>query len=216
MAKKENEYIRWARLDDKDKSYSVSLMHFFHYRRNRIGKSWDREEMITWELIRALDILPRKYFMDELLKFIKDKYYFFSKCIDTLLKEENNIQVVPFPSMGLKGNKRNRKGDIEISNNKGCLWIEAKTKKTKEEDFHKQLEDENNAMKNLYKNKAIALVALIPKGQNCKDPYITWGDIGSILSKCQKKLNTSDKELVKGYLKMAKELEGRVERFKKV
>lgn len=128
MTTEKTEGALWdEKIDKRNKSYLTSVLHFFYYRKNKLEKSWEKEEVLTWEFIRALDILPEQYFLNKFLSLTKNKIDFASDCISYLQHRDDPIEIKEYLRLGLSGRKRTAASDIEISTEKACLWIEAKT-----------------------------------------------------------------------------------------
>ena len=209
-----NEKKLWDNLANENKSYTVKVLNFFHFRRNRINQSWRREEVITWELIRALDVLPRKYFLAELLKFVRDNNESLNYIAGQLLKNPNGISIVAYPKLNLKGNKKNSASDIELSYNGITLWIEAKIFVIKKEDLTTQIKNQKNALKKICNGQDYGIIALTPKNQSNQTDYIYWQDIKNIFKKALNNLEKDHKnspQLIDGYKKIADELINRIE-----
>jgi len=205
-----NEHIDWKELDEKDKSYTVRVLNFFHFRRNRLHRSWKREEVLTWELIRALDILPKDYFLREFLLTIKDKNKRLS-IIDFLLKKINNLEIISYPNLGFKGIKRNSASDIGIKSGKNCLWIEVKTNLIDESELQKQIKIQKDSP-DLCSNKNFDVIALIPSNQKYIGPSIFWKDVIKSFKNAELKLQKDwGNNVINGYLKISQELIKRIE-----
>lgn len=208
-----NEKKLWDKLDENSKSYTVKVLNFFHYRRNRIGQSWKREEVITWELIRAIDILPRKYFLQGLLEYIKNNKKELALASGKLLANVDEVDVVSYPKLNLPGNKRNSASDVQLSSNNSVLWIEAKTVVIKEDDLGKQIMTQTTALEKMYGGKSFGVIALILEGQKCNKVSIYWSDLRKIFEKAlyamQKDYKNDDK-LIRGYTLIAEELINRI------
>ncbi|OGA33426.1 MAG: hypothetical protein A3G80_06190 [Betaproteobacteria bacterium RIFCSPLOWO2_12_FULL_62_13b] len=52
-----NEKAAWDKLQATQKSFVVRVLNWFHFRPTRIARSWVREEVLTWEFLRALKVL---------------------------------------------------------------------------------------------------------------------------------------------------------------
>lgn len=66
----DTEFKLWAEADQWLKSYVVKILHWFHYRPGRLKASWKQEEVLAWELLRALDVLPQRLLLRPLLERI--------------------------------------------------------------------------------------------------------------------------------------------------
>lgn len=207
-----NECNLWKKLGEAEKSYTVRVLSFFHYRRNRIGQSWKREEVITWELIRALDILPRQFFLKELLEYIKENKKELAPVIEKLLENPNEVFIVPFPKLNLTGNKKNSASDIGLSYKDTTLWIEAKTVKIKESDLEKQILIQTKALSEINGGLNFGVIALIPGGQKGSATSFYWSDMQKIFERGLSKMEQAckDKTLINGYKIIAEELINRI------
>jgi len=214
--KKDNEKNLWDNLDDKNKSYTVSVLHFFHYRRKiMISKSWTREEVFTWELVNALDILPREYFLAEFLNFIKQNKKELNNIAAKLSEHPSDVTLTAHPK--LNPNRGNDASDIRLSiNNNNELWIEAKTGIIKKEELLSQIEEQKRMLQKRNNNKKYGILALIPKDQKSETTFIYWSDVKEIFEIAVHKLekdNKNNSNLIKGYKKIAQKLTDRIESF---
>ena len=106
----------------------VRVLDWFHYRRPQIARSWTREEVLTWEMLRALAILPRRVFLGPLLQRIGQCNPSIQGLTGHLQSALGRIEVEEYPSLGLSGALRNRAGDIGFRHPDGTrLWLEAKS-----------------------------------------------------------------------------------------
>ena len=67
---KYNENATWVTLDKTQKSYAVLVLYWFHFRPKDLAHSWTREEVLTWEFLHALKILPLRVFLSRLIERI--------------------------------------------------------------------------------------------------------------------------------------------------
>ena len=219
MVTTSNEKVLWDKLDERNKSYNVRVLNYFHYRRNKIGQSWKREEVLTWELIRALDVLPKQYFLSELIKFIKNNKPELSLISEKILKNIEEANIIPYPRLGLSGNKRNCASDIEISTKNTRLYIEAKTAIVKKSELYEQIRFQRNAFKKMNKNSEFGIIALIVKSQEYDNIYLTWEDVKNVLEDGLQKMENDYKNnfhIIEGYKKIFRELIERISsRFEK-
>ena len=124
----DNEFARWKQLTEGQKSFAVQLLHFFHYRPRCVGRSWTREEVLTWELYRALTLLPRTILLVPFLRLCADAVWTAKPAISELLADPDAIRVVAYPRLNLSGNKRNCASDIGLCRlDDPRLWVEIKT-----------------------------------------------------------------------------------------
>ena len=212
--KKFNENKAWQELSETQKSYTVRVLHFFHYRRNRIAASWKQEEVLTWELFFALRILPRPLFLKQLLIQLGKLAPSVDKLTKALIQNLADIELEYSPSLQLKGNLRNSCSDIGINGPDGItLWIEAKTAFIRPMDMGQQLRNQQAALKKIYGPTTAQVVALIPSMQPIASwPTIRWIDVAEILSRGRSDLQKDDvpKDLVPGFFIIAEELENRI------
>jgi len=211
--KKINEKKLWDNLDNKNKSYTTRVLNFFHYRRNKIGQSWKREEVLTWELIRALDILPRDYFLTELLNFlVKKNKKELTDIAVKLLEKPCDVEVIAYPKLNLPGNKKNSASDIEIFLDGFRLWIEAKTVIVKKDELLAQIKTQEKALQKMNGNKS-CVIALVPQGQQTETTCFYWQDIKTIFETALQKMEETYKDdlnFIRGYKKLAEELIDRI------
>lgn len=214
-----NEKKLWDRLDKNSKSYTVRVLNFFHYRRNRIGQSWKREEVLTWELIRALDVLPKNYFLKELLEYIVENKKELAPVAKNLIKKLDKICIIPYPKLNLSGNKKNSASDIELSYKNIKLWIEAKTVPIRKEELRKQILSQTEALSKINNGSNFGVIALIPETQESTTVFLYWSDMKKIFEKALYKIEhnyQNDIDLIRGYQIIAKELINRIQsRFNK-
>ena len=205
---KKKETVLWDALDNRSKSYSVKLLHFWWYRNKMIHKSWTREEVLDWELIRALDVLPREYYLKDFLLLINERAPMLSEPIKGLVKEPEKVQIVSFPKMYSKGNSAS---DIEFKSGDSVLWLEAKT--------DPKYVDENQIKeqkKTLSEKRGVksGLVLLIPTDYpNKKEPHITWPEVARCFERVNARLREDFKgnKIIRGYIDISNELINRID-----
>jgi len=171
-----NENKLWGKLDENSKSYTVRVLNFFHYRRNIIGQYWKREEVLTWELIRALDTLPKNYFLKELLRYIIKNKKELASVAENLIEKPNEVCVIPYPKLNLPGNENNSASDMELSYKNTKLWIEAKTTPIRKEKLREQILTQTNALSKINNGSNFGVIALIPKTQESSTVFLYWSD----------------------------------------
>jgi len=209
-----NEHKLWGKLDENSKSYTVRVLNFFHYRRNIIGQSWKREEVLTWELIRALDTLPKNYFLKELLRYIIENKKELASVAEILIEKPNEIYVIPYPKLNLPGNKSNSASDMELSYKNTKLWIEAKTTPIRKEELREQILTQTNALSKINNGSNFGVIALIPKTQESSTVFLYWSDLRKIFEKALYKMENdykNDSDLIRGYKTIAEELINRIQ-----
>ncbi|MFH1311053.1 MAG: hypothetical protein ABIH65_01465 [Nanoarchaeota archaeon] len=207
MTEETNESKDWKKLDEKEKSYTVRVLNWFHFRTNR--QSWLKEETITWELVRLLQIIPYEYLLKNFLIKIKEKNTSISKIIDLIISEINNAKIEPYPYLRLKGNKNKSRSDIEIKTDNSCLWIEVKTQLIKEKLLLNQINKQINSP-NFIKNKNKAIIVLIPENQEYSKEKITWREIFIILEESYKSIKSKNNKILRGYELMLEEIINRI------
>jgi len=209
-----NEFSRWARLDAGQKSYTVQVLHWFHYRPGAVAQSWTREEVLTWELVRGIDILPRDLFLAPLLLKIGALGAGAAKVARTLAADPQTVEVDPFPSLQLKGVKRNRRSDIGLVGQSGVtLWLEVKTGPFKPSALLSQLDDQREALHVLCDGKPCGVVALLPAGHPAPAwPTLRWDVVSSILLTCIDALTNgpAPESFRRGLSAVARELHQRI------
>jgi hypothetical protein len=125
--RKDTEVAYWRTTSPEQRSYLVEVLHWFYYRTPALKRSWAREEALTWELLRALEVLPQSLFVRPLIQTIRGLAAELQPAADCLLKSPR-IHVCRYPSLGLSGRKRNCRGDIGFGLDEVPLvWLEAKT-----------------------------------------------------------------------------------------
>ncbi len=213
-AKDETEFKLWAEADTRQKSFVVQVLHWFHYRPTRLRASWKQEEVLTWELIRAFEILPQSIFLQPLLERIATRSTRAQVAITPLLGRDR-VEVTPYPSLGLSGGKRNCKSDIGLGQNgQPTVWIEAKTAKFKESDLRAQLQQQESSMSVLMPDRPTVLVTLLPESRALDTfPNLSWDDVLAALHVCGNEVAASiqSPDLSYGYREMVRELSERIE-----
>ena len=207
------EFKLWADADPRQKSYVVQILHWFHYRPTRLKGSWKQEEVLTWELLRALDVLPQKLFLRPLLGRLASS----SEDVNAAVRAmgEGRVQVTPYPSLELSGGKRNCKSDIGLgTGERPTIWIEAKTASFRASDLESQLMQQEAAMAALLPDTQRALVTLLPARRALDSfPNLSWDDVLAALRSCECELPLAipDQHLSHGYSLLALELASRIE-----
>lgn len=209
----ETEFKLWAEADARQKSYVVQILHWFHYRPTRLRASWKQEEVLTWELIRALDVLPQGLFLRPLLKRIAS----LSPQAEAVVRSlgEGRIAITPYPSLELSGSKRNCKSDIGIGGKgRPTLWIEAKTASFKAADLEFQLRQQEASMAAMMPEVQKLLITLLPKARALDTlPNLSWDDVLDALRSCERAVVAAlpQPDLSDGYRMLTTELAERIE-----
>ena len=60
----------WLATKLEQRSFLVQVLHWFHFRPARLERSWVSEEVLTWELLRTLELLPQSVFLTPLLQVV--------------------------------------------------------------------------------------------------------------------------------------------------
>lgn len=211
---KETEFKLWVEADNRQKSFLVQILHWFHYRPTRLRASWKQEEVLTWELIHALRILPQSTFVHPLLRRIAALGGGTQAAVAALLGKDR-IQVTPYPSLELGGSKRNCKSDIGLGREgRPTIWIEAKTASFKAVDLEEQLQKQQASMTALMPETETALVTLLPRSRALQGfPNLSWDDVLGVLHSCHAELVLAipDTDMAFGYRAIATELAERIE-----
>ncbi len=207
-----NENQAWQALPSSQKSFAVSLLHFFHFRRQRIAAAWRQEETLTWELYLALRVLPRPTFLDPLLRVLKQSGPTVRPAAESLQAVSNRVRVEYSPSLRLGGGKRISCSDISLATESGAaIWLEAKTAKVAQHLLHAQLSIQHSALTSIASPAPTHVVALLPSAQRPPEwPSITWRAILDITKAARIHLETLDPGIFGGLAVLAGELEGRV------
>lgn len=207
------EFKLWADADPRQKSYVVQILHWFHYRPTRLKACWKQEEVLTWELIRALEVLPQGLFLRPLLRLIAPSSTRVEAAIHSL--GEGRIRVAPYPSLELSGSKRNCKSDIGLGlNGRPTIWIEAKTASFRSSDLEAQLRQQEAAMTRLFPETPTAIVTLLPTPRALSAfPNLSWDDVLEMLRSFEAAVTSAvpDPDMSYGYRLLAAELAERIE-----
>jgi len=195
---KDNENKHWKNLAEGQKSFAVQLLHYFHYRPRLTLKSWTREEVLIWELWHALEILPRNIFLKRIL----------DACVSTNGIVMIHVTVEPYPNLGLGGNKRNSRSDIEFClNGKPWIWLEAKTTPVSLKKLSRQLAIQRSAP-----THPTFVIPLVPDTQLLDSEIaLRWNTIKTILQQTIDELTSNPAgELLEGQINVATELYKRI------
>lgn len=209
----ETEFKLWADADRRQKSYVVQILHWFHYRPTRLKASWKQEEVLTWELARALDVLPQSLFLRPLLRRIAA----LSSQADATVRSlgEGRINVTPYPSLELSGSKRNCKSDIGLGlDGRPTIWIEAKTASFRASDLEVQLRQQESSMALLMPDIHKVLITLLPTPRALDTfPNLSWDDVLVVLRSFEHEITSAipQSDLSHGYRLLALELAERIE-----
>jgi hypothetical protein len=211
----ETEFELWRTVDGRQKSHLVNVLHWFHYRPLRLLASWKQEEVLTWELIRALEILPQRFFVRHLLELLGTSGSTAVSAARHLL-QASAVEITPYPSLELRGGKRNCRSDIGLGllHQRPNVWIEAKTARFSTAKLREQLDQQASAMASLLHGTPHVLVTLLPAHRRIADyPNLSWETVAEVLQSCIRGLEhlVPDEDLRRGYVRIAKELVDRIE-----
>lgn len=209
----DTEYKLWADADARQKSYVVQILHWFHYRPTRLKASWKQEEVLTWELIRAFDVLPQNLFLHPLLQRLAPHSSQLGAVVRSLGK--GRIRITPYPSLELKSSKRNCKSDIGLGlDGRPTIWIEAKTASFRASDLEAQLRQQEASMALLLPDSPKALITLLPTPRALDTfPNLSWDDVLAVLGSFEHDVAAliPDPGASYGYRLLASELARRIE-----
>jgi hypothetical protein len=210
----DNEVSAWSATVPGQRSFVVRLLHWFHFRPAQLSRSWKKEEVLTWELLQCLHLLPRSCFLGPLLSQIELAAPETVTVVARLKSNLGAVEIDEYPSLGLNGHLQNRRADIGFCLRPSpVLWVEAKTLETSLQDLHQQLSDEYDALCSLPGISMARLVALLPSRQpHPAWPSIYWSDIVAVLDGCRKQLLSLslDPDISRGYVLLAGELRDRI------
>jgi hypothetical protein len=209
------EPILWEKAPSSSKSYLVQVLHWFHYRPHALKGSWRHEEVLTWELIRALEILPADCFVEGLVRLIGSKSEALAEVTTSLLSCLDDVTVTPYPSLQLDGSKRNCRADVGLGVPDGAqLWVEVKTGRAAARSLSAQLRAQVNALQRIAAPAPAAVVALLPDGMAATEvPSVSWSEVCAVLTKGLERLAVAvpAKPTRRGYERLAEELRSRIE-----
>jgi len=122
-----DEMTLWRGTTPEQRFFLGQVLHWFHFRPRALKGAWMLEEPLTWELYRALDLLPHGLFVKPLLRRLGTLAPRVESAVKPLLSCED-IVITPYPSLELTGSKSNRRSDLGLGiGSSPRLWIEAKT-----------------------------------------------------------------------------------------
>lgn len=207
------EFALWSDTLPEQRSFLVEVLHWFHYRPRALKRSWSREEVLTWELIRALELLPQRFFAIPLLAHLAELSPESRAAISPLLTAER-VTISRYPSLRLAGTKRNCRSDIGIGlTTSPTVWIEAKTARFKVDALRSQLLQQQSALAAIYPNTPTVLATLLPDAKALDDfPNVSWNSVCTILESGMRSLQATitDSDLTLGYIVLARELTDRI------
>lgn len=180
----DSERTAWIVLRDDQKSRLVRNLNWFHFRPRQIARSWRREEVLTWEVLHALQVLPRRALLGPFIQVCARRNPAIEDIATHLARHLADVKIIEYPLLGLKGTKGNCRSDIGLACEDGTqLWIEAKTAREPHRVLLAQLSDQQTALKNLKPTRDSRVVALIPSSQpQVEWPAIRWRDVSDVLA----------------------------------
>ncbi len=146
--------------------------------------------MLTWEVLHALKIVPRRAFLVPLLQVIGQHNPSLRDLTDHLLRDVAGVEIDEYHSLERTGNQKNAAGDIRIRHPDGRqLWMEAKIAILKPDRLLEQLETKANALRRVGNEKPTGIVALIPvKQPEPPFPFIRCARVAEVLAGGQRSL----------------------------
>ncbi len=209
-----NENVTWVTLNETQKSFTVRVLNWFHFRPKALAHSWTREEVLTWEFLHALKILPQRVFLSRLIERIGLRNPSCANLTAHLQSAASSIEIDEYPSLHLTGKLINRRSDIGFRHPDGTqLWLEAKTE-TKIKQLQQQMQDQQDALNRITGGNDSRVIALLPSVDVTSElPAISWSDVSEILEQAQSLLLTANNPSrdMDGYLLIAKELYDRIQ-----
>jgi hypothetical protein len=210
---KDTEPAHWQATSPGQRSYLVEVLHWFHYRPKALARSWTKEEVLTWELLRSLELLPQSMFLRPLLLKIAGLSSDFEPALAPLLNAPY-ISVFRYPSLQMNGSKWNCRSDIGFGLGEApTVWLEAKTAPFKAQDLCTQIGQQRVAMAGIFQSTPTALVTLLPAYQAVSGvPNLSWNEVSLIFETGVTKLRegVGDDDIRRGYESLAKELIQRI------
>lgn len=210
---KATESAHWDDTTHGQRSFMVEVLHWFHYRPTALKRSWVKEEVLTWELLRALELLPQSMFLRPLLQHISGLSDEAREATEPLLASPI-VEVARYPSLHLTGLQRNCASDIGFGPKPHPpVWIEAKTAPFRIDSFREQLLQQKTALNVLLPGSPTVVVALLPHGMETPDaPTISWREVAGLFGAGVALLRNAvaSDDLRKGYESLATELVQRI------
>lgn len=185
----------------------------FFYRPKLVGCSWTREELLTWELYRALHILPRAFLLEPFMRVCSTAGSDAATALAPLLRASSEVRIDPFPRLRLSGNKRNSASDLGLLlGDDHRVWIEVKTAIVKPTTLRQQLRVQSDCLRDLSGQAPSAVVALVPGEQDTDgEASVRWPNVVAMLEATLRTLaDHPAADLVPGLALVADELIGRI------
>lgn len=184
MKPSDSEFTLWLGTSPDQRSFLIEVLHWFYYRPAALKQSWVREEALTWELLRALEVLPQSLFLRPILAHLASLSLETRAALKPLLTTKR-VTITRYPSLKLAGAKRNSRSDIGVGLAGGpTVWIEAKTAPFKERVFRAQLFQQREALTRIFPNKPTAVITLLPSGMSVPGfGNISWSVLADLLER---------------------------------
>ena len=211
----DNEKVNYENAPTEAKSFLVQVLHWHRFRPQTLKNSWTKEEPLTWELFRALDLLLRRMFLARFLRAVAACETSAAKAVAALTHSPDDVVVEPFPLLRLPGNKAKRRADIGFGLSDGPrLWIEVKVRGGDVGSLRRQLDDERKALRDISPHEPTAVVAVAPHSlvETLPDA-LSWGRVCDCLTDGLADLSHPElpRDIVSGYQRLATELLHRVQ-----
>lgn len=209
---KSSERALWNEAPAGQKSFLVEVLHWYHFRTPALRGSWRTEEALTWELIRALQLLPPPVLLAPLLRRLEQAGGEALAATGPLLEAE--VEIVPYPSLGYVEERQNCRSDVGLNvSGTPRVWLEAKTRIFAKEDLVDQLTEQRAALARITPGHPTAVVAILPVALAAPfQPCLTWADVVAAVDEGLDILGSllPDEKLRRGYETLAKELAERI------
>ena len=214
-ARRKTARAEWLATSPEQRSFVVRVLRWFYFRSStHLKRPWVSEEVLTWELLLVLQLLPQTVFLRPLLHEIAQLSPRTQRVVSPLLAVQR-IEVFRYPSLKLEGSKKNCRSDIGIGTSIGAtLWLEAKTAPFNKTTFRKQLDQQRRALSSQFPRDPTALVTLLPERDALRQvPNLSWTSVASALHAGIEKLRATglSDDVRYGYERLAMELAERIE-----
>lgn len=211
----DNEKVNYENAPTEAKSFLVQVLHWHHFRPRTLKNSWTKEEPLTWELFRALDLLPRRMFLARFLRAVAACETSAARAVAALTHSPDDVVVEPFPLLRLPGNKAKRRADIGFGLSDGPhLWIEVKVRSGDVGSLRRQLDDEREALRDISPHEPTAVVAVVPQSLVEAFPdALSWYRVCDCLTDGLADLSSQGlpHDIISGYERLATEMLARVQ-----
>ncbi len=207
----ESDRAAWLATSKAQRSFLVEVLQWFHYRPT--GRFWVKEEVLTWELLRSLEVLPQSLFLRPLLEAVAASSSRGGAAVGPLLAAAQ-IVIYRYPSLKLSGSKRNCKSDIGFGLGDGpTVWLEAKTAPFNEAELRTQLQQQQDALTALAHSTPSVVATLLPGQQTLAGiPNVSWHEIQQVFERGIATLRSvvGSEDIRRGYESLAIELVQRI------